>query len=399
MPERIVYLDNSATSRVRQEVVDAMLPYFTETYANPSSLHFAGQEARKAVEAAREKITDLIGASSNREVFFTSGGTESDNLAIKASLAMGAKKGRKHVISTGIEHHAVIRTLENLKKLGECDFDLLPVDENGIVRAEELKKLIRDDTVLITVMLANNEIGTIQPLKKICEIAARHKVPVHTDGVQALGKIHVNVGELGVSMMSASAHKFHGPKGIGFMYVKLGTPFKAIQTGGHHEWNRRAGTENVSGIIGLTKALELATENLDANTKKLVALRDRLEKGIVEKIPEITVNGHPEKRLPNLTNVAFRYIEGEGIILSLSAEGICVASGSACTSESLTPSHVLTAMGRTPEQAHGSIRFSLSTDLTEEDIDYTITKVTAAVERLRSMSPLYNNPASGGGGK
>jgi len=395
MAERTVYLDNSATTRLKDEVLDAMAPYFKQQFGNPSSLHTAGQEARKAIETAREKVVELIGASSNREVIFTSGGTESDNIAIKGSLEAGRKKGRKHIISSPIEHHAIIKTLKALEKAGECEFDLVPVNEKGIVRVGELEKLIREDTCLITIMLANNEIGTLQPIKEICEIAAKHKIPVHTDAVQALGKIPVDVENLGVSMLSGSAHKFHGPKGVGILYVRLGTPFTKQQTGGHHEWNRRAGTENVPGIVGFAKALELAAANLDEYANQMSALRDRLEKGVLEKISETYVNGDTGKRLPNLSNIGFRYIEGEGIILSLDAEGISVASGSACTSESLDPSHVLTSMGVSPEHAHGSIRFSLSTDITEKDIDYTISRVAAAVERLRSMSPLYNQ--SGGG--
>ncbi|TET37942.1 MAG: aminotransferase class V-fold PLP-dependent enzyme [Planctomycetota bacterium] len=397
MAERTVYLDNSATTRLKGEVLDAMMPYFSGKFGNPSSLHTAGQDARKAIESTREKVVGFIGASSNREVIFTSGGTESDNIAIKASLEAGRKKNKKHIISSPIEHHAIIKTLQALKKAGGCELDLVPVNEKGIVKVKELEKLIREDTCLITIMLANNEIGTIQPIKEICEIAAKHKIPVHTDAVQALGKIPINVEELGISMLSASAHKFHGPKGIGLLYVKLGTPFTKQQTGGHHEWNRRAGTENVPGIIGFTKALELSVMHLDENAKKMSALRDRLEKGILEKVPETYVNGDTAKRLPNLSNIGFRYVEGEGIILSLDAEGISVASGSACTSETLDPSHVLTAMGVSPEHAHGSIRFSLSTDITEKDIDYTISKVTAAIERLRAMSPLYKQDAGGGG--
>jgi cysteine desulfurase len=371
------------------EVLDAMRPVMLERYGNASSLHHKGREAKRILDDARVKIAALIGASSPEEIIFTSGGTESDNLAVFGTLKASRKKD-VHLVTSPIEHHAILRICENMPK-GECHVSYAPVDKDGIVDVAGLEKLIRDNTVLVSVMLANNEIGTIQPIREIAEICGARKVTCHTDAVQAVGKIPLNARDLGVDLLSFSAHKFHGPKGVGGLYVKKGTRIKKTTFGGHHERHLRAGTENVPGVVGMAKALEIAVGGMDGRAKKLASLRDRLESGVAARIPEVTFNGHREKRLPHIANVGFTYVEGEGIILSLDDEGVCVSSGSACTSEKLEPSHVLSAMGVEPVHAHGSIRFSLSEDITEADVDYTINTLEKVIKRLRQMSPLYKN--------
>ncbi len=385
---KTIYLDNSASTRVLPEVLDAMKPVLLEDYGNPSSIHHKGWEARKILENARKRFADLIGAAESAEIIFTGCGTESDNLALRGTLLANEKKGR-HIITSAIEHHAILYVCENLA-CGSCTVDFAPVNRDGIVDPDDVKKLIRNDTVIVSVMHANNEMGAVQPLREMADACHERGVLFHTDAVQSMGKIPVNVRDLGVDMLSVSAHKFHGPKGVGALYVKKGTRINKISFGGHHERNMRPGTENVAGVVGMVKALEIAVAGMDERAKKLSSLRDRLEEGLSAKVPEIAFNGHREKRLPHITNVGFRYIEGEGIILSLDELGICVASGSACTSDELKASHVLTAMGVPAEHAHGSIRFSLSEEITEEDVDYTVDAVAKVVEKLRKMSPLYN---------
>lgn len=380
-------MDNSATTRMFPEVLDAMRPVMLEDYGNASSLHHKGREARRILEDTREKIAAQIGAES-REVIFTSGGTESDNLALLGSLKAHAKKGR-HIITSPLEHHAVLLVCRNLAK-DTCDVSYVAVDADGIVDLDDLKNMLRDDTVIVSIMHANNEIGVIQPIEKIAEICRERGVTFHTDAVQSVGKIPVNARMLGVDMLSMSAHKFHGPKGIGAMYIRKGTRLRKTAFGGHHEHNLRPGTENVPGAVGMAKALEMAIDGMDARVKKLALLRDRLEAGISGRVEEITLNGSRNRRLPHIANIGFKYIEGEGIILGLDDVGVCVSSGSACTSDTLEPSHVLLAMGVLAEQAHGSIRFSLSEDITEEDVDFTVDAVAGVVGRLREMSPLYH---------
>lgn len=380
-----IYLDHNATTPTNPEVVKAMLPYFEQRFGNASSAHGFGREAHEAVAAAREQVANLVGAEP-ANIVFTSGGTESDNLAIKGIAAVREKKG-KHIITTQVEHHAVLNTCKDLEKHG-FDVTYLGVDKHGKIDLDELRDSIRKDTILITVVHGNNEIGTIQDLDTIGEIAAEKNVLFHTDAVQTCGKVPVDVVKSKVSLMSMSGHKVYGPKGVGALYVKKGTRLAPLQLGGHHESNRRAGTENVPGIVGMGKAFEIAAGSLEANAKKLSELRDRLENELADRINETVVNGHPTDRLPNTLNMCFRYVEGESMIMMLDMKGVAVSSGSACTSGSLDPSHVLLAIGLTHEVAHGSLRFSLGTGTTREDIDYVADVLPDIVERLRKMSAL-----------
>jgi len=382
-----VYLDHSATTPVRQEVLGAMLPYFSEEYGNASSVHGFGQRARNAIEGAREKVASLLGASPE-EIIFTSGGTESDNLAIKGLAAAPHVRG-KQVVTSAIEHHAVLNTCTALEKQGFAVVQL-PVDRHGLVGAEELRQALataKGDVAFVSIMMANNEVGTIEPIRELAAVAAEASVPFHTDAVQAVGKVPVDVRELGVDLLSLSAHKFYGPKGVGALYVRSGTRIQPLQHGGHHEKNLRAGTENVPGIMGLARALELACEEMETEAQRLHELRDRLQEGLMDRIPDSLLNGHPVKRLPHLLNMSFENVEGESILLSLDAVGIAASTGSACTSGTLEPSHVLTAMGMPPGIAHGSLRFSLGRVNTAEDIEYVLEKLPPIIERLRQMSP------------
>lgn len=390
----MIYLDNAATTSVSEEVFEAMKPYFCEQYSNPSAVYsFAGQ-SMKAVDEARARIAELIGAQPN-EIYFTAGGSESDNWAIKAAAEANAKKG-KHIITSTIEHHAVLHTCQYLEKQG-FEVTYVNVDEYGVVKLDELKAAIRPDTILITIMAANNEIGTIQPLKEIGEIAKEHGILFHTDAVQAYGHIPLNVDELHIDMLSASGHKFHGPKGIGFLYIRKGVRVGSFIHGGAQERSRRAGTLNTPGIVGVGAAAAQASRTLDENLKKETQLRDYLIRRVLEEIPYSRLNGDPVKRLPGNANFCFRFIEGESLLILLDQKGICASSGSACTSGSLDPSHVLLAIGLPHEIAHGSLRLTLSEDTTKEDIDFTVDELKKIVERLRSMSPLYEDFLKQGG--
>lgn len=387
-----IYMDNAATTPMKKEVVDAMLPYLTEIYGNASSIYKTGREAKAAVDEAREKIAATLGAKA-REIYFTACGSEADNWAIKGAAMANRARGN-HIISTTIEHHAVLHTLEYLEKNG-FEVTYLPVDENGMISIDDLKAAIKDTTTLITVMFANNEIGTIQPIKEIAKIAKEHKILFHTDAVQAYCHVPINVAELGIDMMSMSAHKIYGPKGVGALYVRIGVKLDNFMHGGAQERGRRAGTENVAGIVGFAKAAELANAELEENIKRLTAMRDRLISGIEEKIPYIKLNGHRSERLPNNVNFSFRYIEGESLLLMLDMKDVAASSGSACTSGSLDPSHVLLAIGLPHEIAHGSLRLSLGDFTTDEDIDYVLEILPGIVERLRQMSPLYEEVERG----
>lgn len=390
----MIYLDNAATTSVSEEVFEAMKPYFCEQYSNPSAVYsFAGQ-SMKAVDEARARIAELIGAQPN-EIYFTAGGSESDNWAIKAAAEANAKKG-KHIITSTIEHHAVLHTCQYLEKQG-FEVTYVNVDEYGVVKLDELKAAIRPDTILITIMAANNEIGTIQPLKEIGEIAKEHGILFHTDAVQAYGHIPLNVDVLHIDMLSASGHKFHGPKGIGFLYIRKGVRVGSFIHGGAQERSRRAGTLNTPGIVGVGAAAAQAARTLDENLKKETQLRDYLIRRVLEEIPYSRLNGDPVKRLPGNANFCFRFIEGESLLILLDQKGICASSGSACTSGSLDPSHVLLAIGLPHEIAHGSLRLTLSEDTTKEDIDFTVDELKKIVERLRSMSPLYEDFLKQGG--
>lgn len=383
---RFVYADNAATTSVSPEVLNAMLPYFGSEYGNPSSLYSLGRKSAEAIAEAREKIASLLGAKPN-EIFFTSCGSESDNWAIKGAAHANMSKG-KHIISTVYEHHAVLHTLDALKKDG-FEITLLEVDSEGLITPEQLEKAIRPDTILVAMMYANNEIGTILPIKELAEVAHAHKVPFFTDAVQAVGNIPINVAELGVDMLSLSGHKIHAPKGVGALYVKTGTRIHNLIDGGGQERRRRGGTENVAYIVGLAKALEIAIEQLP-DMERIKKMRDRLAEEIT-KIPATRINGSMEHRLPGNLNVAFEFIEGESLILLLDMAGIAASTGSACSTASLEPSHVLLSIGLPHEKAHGSLRLSLSHENTEEDVDYILEKLPPIVARLREMSPLYNN--------
>jgi len=383
---RIYYLDSNATTPLDPRVREAMAPYLAERFANPSAIYKFAQEVRAEVEAAREQVARLINAEPE-EVIFTSGGTEADNTAVQG-VAFALRDKGKHVITSAIEHHAVLHACQYLEKFG-FEVTVLPVDRYGIVDLEALKNAIRRDTILITVMHANNEIGTIEPIEAIVRIAHEHGIYAHTDAVQTVGKLPIDVKELGVDLLALSGHKIYGPKGIGALYIRKGVKIDPLLHGGHHERKRRAGTENVPGIIGLGMAAEMAQAELSQNEKKIRALRDRLEQGILERIPEVFVNGHPEKRLFNTLNCCIKGIEGESILLNLDFEGICASSGSACTSGSLDPSHVLLAIDLPHEVAHGSLRLSLNKFNTDEDVDKVLEVLPGITERLRSMSPIW----------
>ncbi|MBQ8762737.1 MAG: cysteine desulfurase NifS [Clostridia bacterium] len=387
-----IYLDNAATTKMSKAAIQSMLPYMDEIYGNPSSLHSAGQKANEALNGARQRIANLLGCEA-REITFTSGGSEADNQAIISAARLGEKKGKKHIISTAFEHHAVLHTLKRLEKEG-FEITLLDVHENGIVLPEQVAEAIRPDTCLVTVMYANNEIGTIQPIKKIGEICREKGVIFHTDAVQAAGHLHIDVKEQNIDMLSLSAHKFHGPKGIGVLYVKKGIPLTTLIEGGAQERGKRAGTENIPAIMGMTAAFEEACKHIDENTKKLSALRNMLISGLSE-IPHSILNGDAENRLPGNVNFCFEGIEGESLLLLLDDEGICASSGSACTSGSLDPSHVLLAIGRVHDIAHGSLRLSLSEENTQEEIEYTINAVKEVVAYLRSISPIWRDLVNG----
>ncbi|MBQ5770173.1 MAG: cysteine desulfurase NifS [Clostridia bacterium] len=382
-----IYMDNAATTRVTEPVFEAMRPYFCETYGNPSSVHAFGRDARRAVEEARRQVAAALGCEP-KEVYFTGCGTESDNWAIKG-CAYAAKNGRKTIVSTTIEHHAVLHTLEQLEKEG-FNVIYVPVDEEGIVKMDEMKKAVTEDTLLVTVMAANNEIGTIQPIEEIAALAHEKGAVFHTDAVQAIGSIRFNVKEMGIDMLSLSGHKFHAPKGVGVLYIKNGLRIRPLIAGGAQERTQRAGTENLASIVALGKAITLANENLESHNAKLSEMRDQLIEKILSRIPETRLNGHKEKRLPGNVNVSISYIEGEALLLSLDLKGIAASSGSACTSGSLDPSHVLLAIGLPHEIAHGSLRLSLSEENTMEEVDYVVDALEDIVKRLRAMSPLYN---------
>lgn len=387
-----IYADNAATTKMSKTAINAMLPYLDSVYGNPSSLHSVGQRAAEALASARERVAKVLGCT-DREIYFTSGGSESDNQAILTAAAIGERKNKKHIISSSIEHHAVLHTLDKLKKRG-FEITLLDAHENGIVSPAELEAAIRPDTVLVTIMYANNEIGSIQPISEIGRICREQGVLFHTDAVQAVGHIKVDVVKDNIDMLSLSAHKFHGPKGIGVLYVKKGIVITNLIEGGAQERGKRAGTENVPAIMGLAASLEEAAENIDKNSAKLIPLRDKLIKGILE-IPHTILNGDPVKRLPGNVNVCFEGIEGESLLLLLDSKGICASSGSACTSGSLDPSHVLLAIGRPHDVAHGSLRLSLSEENTEEEVDYMINAIKDVVAYLRNMSPVWRDLQEG----
>lgn len=381
-----IYLDNNATTKTDEEVVKAMMPYLLDNYGNPSSIYKIGRENKKVVEDSREKIAKILNCEPN-EIYFTSGGSESDNTAIRG-IAYSYKNKGNHIITSKIEHPAVLETCKQLEKEG-FEVSYIDTDENGIVDLEELKKEIKQVTTLITIMFANNEIGTLQPIKEIGEIAKKNNIIFHTDAVQAVGSVLIDVKELNIDSLSLSAHKFYGPKGIGVLYVRKGIKFEKFVNGGHQERNKRAGTENVAGIVGLAKAIELAYQNLEEHNKKIKELRDYYVEQVQEKIPYIKINGDMEKRLPGNSNISFRFIEGEGLLLNLDLKGICASSGSACTSGSLDPSHVLLAIGLPHEIAHGSLRISIGKYNTKEEIDYLVENLVEIVGRLREMSPLW----------
>lgn len=380
------YFDNAATTPVRPEVAKEIIPYFTESYGNPSSIYKIAQKNKNAVEKGREQVANAIGATPN-EIYFTAGGSEADNWAIKGIAESYANKG-KHIITSCIEHHAVLHTCEYLETKG-YEVTYLPVDEYGMINIEDLRNAIRKDTILITIMFANNEIGTIQPISEIGQIAHENGIIFHTDAVQAVGHIEIDVKSMNIDMLSMSGHKFYGPKGIGALYIKKGIKLNPLIHGGAQERRRRAGTENVPGIVGIGLAAELASKELKTEMPRLTALRDKLIKEILEKVPYARLNGHPTKRLPGNVNISFEFIEGEGILLLLDYKGICASSGSACTSGSLDPSHVLLAIGLPHEKAHGSVRLSMGHFTTEEQVDYVIRELPPIIERLRQMSPLY----------
>ncbi len=387
-----IYVDNAATTKTSRRVIDAMLPYFDSVYANPSSLHTPGQIAQEALVKARETVAKYIGAKPN-EIIFTSGGSEADNQAIVSAAMIGRAKGKTHIISTAFEHHAVLHTLDRLKKEG-FTITLLDVHENGMVSAEQVRDAITEETCLVTVMYANNEIGSIQPIKEIGAVCREKKVLFHTDAVQAVGHVHIDVKDENIDMLSMSAHKFHGPKGVGVLYARQGIRLTNIIEGGAQERGKRAGTHNMPSIVGMAAAIEDACETIDENAEKLIPLRDRLIRGLLE-IPHTVLNGDPKKRLPGNVNVCFEGIEGESLLLLLDMDGIYASSGSACTSGSLDPSHVLLAIGRPHEIAHGSLRLSLDSENTEEEIDYIIEKTKNVVGYLRNMSPVWRDLQKG----
>ena len=386
--EKIIYLDNAATTRTAPEVVDAMLPYFTEKYGNPSSVYGFAAENKEVISRQRRVIAEVLGAKEN-EIYFTAGGTESDNWALTATAEAYASKG-KHIITSRIEHHAILHTCEYLEKRG-YEVTYLDVDENGLVDPKKVEEALRPDTILISIMTANNEIGTIQPIREIGEIARAHGVLFHTDAVQAFAQIPINVEECHIDMLSASGHKLNGPKGIGFLYIRKGVKIRSFIHGGAQERKRRAGTENVPGIVGLGKAVELAASTMEERAERETKLRDYTIARIEKEIPYCRLNGDRVKRLHNNINFSFRFIEGESMLIKLDLKGICASSGSACTSGSLDPSHVLLAIGLPHEIAHGSLRMTLGADTTKEDLDYTVDCLKQIVEEIRSMSPLYED--------
>lgn len=388
----VIYADNAATTKMSQVAIDAMIPCLNETWGNASSLYEFGQKAAEALLAAREKVAACIGADV-KEIFFTSGGSESDNQAILSAAKNGEKKGKKHIISTAFEHHAVLHTLERLKKEG-FEIELLDVHENGMIYPEQVAEAIREDTCLVTIMYANNEIGSVMPISEIGAVCREKKVVFHTDAVQAVGHLPINVHEQNIDMLSLSAHKFHGPKGIGALYVRRGILLTNLIEGGAQERGKRAGTENIPAIVSMAAALEDACIHMEENRVKVEALRDRLIEGL-NKIPYSALNGDPEKRLPGNVNFCFEGVEGESLLLLLDDKGICASSGSACTSGSLDPSHVLLAIGRPHEVAHGSLRLSLCEENTDADVDHILKSVPEVVEYLRNMSPLWKDKVSG----
>ncbi len=387
-----IYVDNGATTKLSSKALSAMLPYFQEEYGNPSSLHSVGQRANEALTDARTRIAKVLNCDP-KEIIFTSGGSEADNQAIRSAAMLGARKGKKHIVSTAFEHHAVLHTLDKLKKQG-YEITLLDVHEYGLITAEQVRKAIREDTCLVTVMYANNEIGTIQPIQEIGAVCREKGVLFHTDAVQAVGHLKVDVQEQNIDMLSLSAHKFHGPKGVGVLYARKGILLEPLIEGGAQERGRRAGTENIPAIVGMTVALEEAIEGLEEKQTKLKCLRQKLINGL-SKIPHSILNGDRDKRLPGNVHFCFEGIEGESLLLLLDDKGICASSGSACTSGSLDPSHVLLAIGRPHEIAHGSLRLSLSEENTEEEVDYIIEAVTDVVAYLRSISPVWRNLQAG----
>ncbi len=384
----MIYLDNAATTKTAPEVVDAMLPYFSEYYGNASTIYSLGAESKKAMDHARQTIADSLGAKPE-EIYFTAGGSESDNWALKATAEAYASKG-KHIITTKIEHHAILHTCEYLEKRG-FEITYLNVDRDGLISLDELKAAIRPDTILISVMFANNEIGTIEPIAEIGEIAKEHGVLFHTDAVQAYAQVPIHVDEMHIDMLSASGHKLNGPKGIGFLYIRKGVKIRSFVHGGAQERSRRAGTENIPGIVGLGAAVERAMRIMESKTRKEIELRDYLIGRLENEIPHCWLNGHRTKRLPNNINFSFLFIEGESMLIMLDMKGICASSGSACTSGSLDPSHVLLAIGLKHEEAHGSLRLTLSEDSTKEEMDIVAEEVKKIVQRLRDMSPLYED--------
>ena len=383
-----IYLDNAATTRTAKEVVDAMIPYFTENYGNPSSIYELGQRSKEAITTAREQIAEVIGAKPE-EIYFTAGGSEADNWALKAACEAYEKKG-KHIITTKIEHHAILHTCEYLERKG-VEVTYLDVDENGLVDLDELQKAIRPDTILISIMFANNEIGTIEPVKEIGMIAKEHGILFHTDAVQAFGQVPIDVDNMHIDMLSSSAHKINGPKGIGFLYIRKGVKIRSFVHGGAQERKRRAGTENVPAIVGYGVAAKRAADTMEERTVRERQLRDDFIERVEKEIPYVKLNGHPTKRLPNNINFSFRFIEGEALLIMLDMKGIAGSSGSACTSGSLDPSHVLLAIGLPHEIAHGSLRLSLGEDTTKEDLDYTLEQIKEIIQKLRDLSPLYED--------
>ncbi len=392
MPEKVIYFDHAATTKLSSEALDAMMPYLTENYGNASSVYSIGRTSREAVETARSQVAKSINAK-EKEIYFTAGGSESDNTVIKG-VAYAKKSKGNHIITSKIEHPAVLETCRQLEKEG-FSVTYLPVDSKGQISLEDLKNAIRPETILISIMFANNEIGTIQPIAEIGAIAKEHKILFHTDAVQAVGHVPIDVKAMNIDMLSMSAHKFEGPKGIGAMYVRTGVIFEKLIAGGHQERSKRAGTENVPGIVGMGKAIELATENLEKNMAYVSSLRNYLMDNIDKRIPYIRKNSNTECCLPGTVNVSFKFIEGESLLFMLDMKGICASSGSACTSGSLDPSHVLLAIGVPVEVAHGSLRISIGTDNTKEDIDYLLDSLEQIVSRLRSMSPLYEDFLNG----
>lgn len=388
-----IYFDNSATTKTDEKVLESMMPYLSENYGNPSSIYKIGRENKKAVEESREKIAKILNCKPE-EIYFTAGGSESDNTAIKG-IARAYKNKGNHIVTSKIEHPAVLETCKQLEKEG-FEVTYIGVDENGILNLEELKNAIKPSTILISVMFANNEIGTIQPIYEIGKIAKENDIFFHTDAVQAVGSLRINVQELNIDTLSLSGHKFYGPKGIGALYVRTGVKFEKFISGGHQERNKRAGTENVAGIVGIGKAIEIAYDNLEEHNKKIRELRDYYVKEVEQKIPYIKINGDKERRLPGNSNISFRFIEGESLLLNLDLKGICASSGSACTSGSLDPSHVLLAIGLPHEIAHGSLRISIGKYNTKEEVDYLVKNLVEIVTRLREMSPLWEEFVEGG---